>query len=170
MSRILVSLTLLCASLSVQISTSYAASPDDRQQSSDTSSGQSVVPVVQWNKNLLTIVRTAGAQPATVHPTRSFAIMHAAIYDAVNAIDGRHEPYLVQLRSVSKPASQEAAAAAAAHEVLVTLYPKFQPMLDSDLQQSLAQIPDGPVRIMASASERMLPIRCWRCEAMTAPT
>ena len=83
MSRLLVSLTLLCASLSVQISTSYAASPDDRQQSSDTSSGQSVVPVIQWNKNLLAIVRTAGAQPATVHPTRSFAIMHAAIYDAV---------------------------------------------------------------------------------------
>ena len=31
--------------------------------------------VVQWNKTLLTIVRTAGAQPATVHPTRSFAII-----------------------------------------------------------------------------------------------
>ncbi len=57
--------------------------------------------VVQWNKTLLTIVRTAGAQPATVHPTRSFAIMHAAIYDAVNSIDATHESYLVRIERVS---------------------------------------------------------------------
>ena len=43
-----------------------------------------VNPVVQWNRNLLSIVRTSGAQPATIHPTRSFAMMHAAISDAVN--------------------------------------------------------------------------------------
>ena len=76
--------------------------------------------VVQWNRTLLVIVRTPGAQPATVHPIRSFAIMHAAIYDAVNGIDGPHKPYLVRL-SASHVASQEAAAAAAAHEVLVKL-------------------------------------------------
>ena len=53
--------------------------------------------VVQWNRTLLVIVRTPGAQPATIHPTHSFAIMHAAIYHAVNAIDGSHKPYLVRL-------------------------------------------------------------------------
>ena len=53
--------------------------------------------VVQWNRTLLVIVRTPGAQPATVHPTRSFAIMHAAIYGAVNAIDGTHKHYLIRL-------------------------------------------------------------------------
>src|SRR6476620_2751924 len=121
MSRIFVSLALLWASLSVQASSSYAASPDDAHPSGDSSSAQSADPVLQWNKNLLAILRTAGAQPATVHPTRSFAIMHAAIYDAVNAIDGKHEPYLVRL-SASHFASQEAAAAAAAHEVLVNVY------------------------------------------------
>jgi hypothetical protein len=52
--------------------------------------------VVQWNRTLLVIVRTPGAQPATIHPTRSFAILHGAIYDAVDAIDGTHKPYLVQ--------------------------------------------------------------------------
>ena len=50
--------------------------------------------VVQWNRTLLVIVRTPGAQPATIHPTRSFDTMHGAIYDAVNAIDGTHKPYL----------------------------------------------------------------------------
>ena len=76
---------------------------------------QPVNPVVQWNRTLLSIVRTPGAQPATVHPTRSFAILHAAIYDAVNAIDRTHRPYLVRLSGVARDASQEAAAAAAAH-------------------------------------------------------
>src|SRR6266478_5844728 len=58
---------------------------------------QPVSQVVQWNRMLLVIVRTPGAQPATIHATRSFAIMHAAIYDAVNAIEETHKPYLVRL-------------------------------------------------------------------------
>ena len=56
------------------------------------SAAQSVNQVLQWNRTLLVIVRTPGAQPATVHPTRSFAIMHAAMYDAVIdvCISNRH--------------------------------------------------------------------------------
>jgi hypothetical protein len=137
MSRILITLTLLCSILSVQVNSSYG------QMSQGDSSSQSVNPVLQWNRALLVIVRTPGAQPATIHPTRSFAIMHAAIYDAVNAIDRTHKSYFVNLSGVAQSASQDAAAAAAAHAVLVGLYPQFQAMLDAQLQQSLAQIPDG---------------------------
>src|ERR1700740_1381042 len=105
-------------------------------------SAQALNPVIQRNKTLLVIVRTPGAQPATMHSTHSFAIMHAAIYDAVNAIDQRHKPYLVTLPDAPPSASQEAAAAAAAHEVLVALYPgpAFKASLDAALQQSLVQI------------------------------
>jgi len=118
--------------------------------------------VVQWNKTLLSIVRTPGAQPATIHPTRSFAIVHAAIYDAVNAIDGTHKPYLVRL-SASHFASQEAAAAAAAHEVLVKLYPNFQATLDDQLQRALAQLAnagraDGS-QIGNTVADRILALR-----------
>jgi membrane-associated phospholipid phosphatase len=118
--------------------------------------------VVQWNRTLLVIVRTPGAQPATIHPTRSFAIMHGAIYDAVNAIDGTHKPYLVRL-SASHFASQEAATAAAAHEVLVKLYPNFQTTLDAQLQQALARLPntgkaDG-VSIGNTVADRILALR-----------
>jgi hypothetical protein len=118
--------------------------------------------VVQWNQTLLVIVRTPGAQPATIHPTRSFAIMHAAIYDAVNAIEGTHQPYLVRL-GASHFASQEAAAAAAAHEVLVKLYPSFQATLDAQLQQALAQLPnrgkaDG-ISIGNTVADRILALR-----------
>ncbi len=118
--------------------------------------------VVQWNRMLLVIVRTPGAQPATIHPTRSFAIMHGAIYDAVNAIDGTHKPYLVRL-GASRFASQEAAAAAAAHEVLVKLYPSFQPTLDAQLQQALAKIRNGGkaegISIGNTVADRLLALR-----------
>ena len=147
MSKILIMLTLLCASLSIRATSSYSAAIDDEHQNSQDSAANSANPVVQWNRTLLTIVRTPGAQPATIHPTRSFAIMHAAIYDAVNAIDRTHKPYLVRLKGVSNFASQDAAATAAAHEVLIALYPnlnpKLQALLDEQLQQSLASIPDG---------------------------
>ncbi|HEV3292790.1 MAG TPA: haloperoxidase, partial [Streptosporangiaceae bacterium] len=43
-------------------------------------------PVVDWNRELIAILGTPGAQPATVHPTRSFAILQAAEYDAVTSI------------------------------------------------------------------------------------
>jgi hypothetical protein len=52
-------------------------------------------PVVAWNRILLGVLRTPGAQPTTVHATRSLAVVHAAIYDAAVAIDRRWSPYLV---------------------------------------------------------------------------
>ena len=125
-------------------------------------SAQPVSQVVQWNRTLLVIVRTPGEQPATIHTTRSFAIMHAAIYDAVNAIDGTHKPYLVGF-SASPVASQEAAASSAAHEVLVKLYPNMQSTLDAQLQQALAQLPNRGkaegIRIGKAIADRILAIR-----------
>jgi hypothetical protein len=140
---ILITLTLLCTDLSVQVTESHGASLDGQPQIPRGPLTQSVNPVVQWNRTLLVIGRTPGAQPATIHPTRSFAIMHAAIYDAVNTIDRTHRPYLVQLTGVTRHASLDAAADAAAHEVVVKLYPKFQATFDVQFQQSLAQIADG---------------------------
>jgi hypothetical protein len=143
MAKYLITLMLVCATFSMQANSSFGASLDDEHQNSQDSAAKSVNPVVQWNRALLVIVRTPGAQSATVHPTRSFAIMHAAIYDAVNAIDRTHKPYLVRLTAVSRFASQDAAAASAAHAVLVALYPSFQAFLDGQLQQSLSSIHDG---------------------------
>lgn len=139
MKKTLVAVALLSASL-----WGMAVTPaDEAKQNPKDTSAQSLNQVVQWNKILLTIVRTPGAQPATVHSTRSFAMMHAAIYDAVNAIDRTHAPYLVKVSGVPKHASQEAAAAGAAHEVLTALYPSFKAVLDDDLQQSLASLGSG---------------------------
>jgi membrane-associated phospholipid phosphatase len=90
--------------------------------------------------------------------------MHAAIYDAVNAIDRSHAPYAVRLSDVPRKASQEAAAATAAHDVLAALYPKFQATLDAQLQQSLAAIQDGTrkqegITVGTEVARRILAIR-----------
>jgi len=95
MLRALFAITL-CTSLTAMAATANGAETVDAAHSP----GKGINPVVQWNRNLLSIVRTPGEQPATVHATRSFAIMHAAIYDAVNAIDGTHNPYFVHLNGV----------------------------------------------------------------------
>jgi membrane-associated phospholipid phosphatase len=140
MFKILVTLAMTCAILQAQVTeTSTAASAEP----SAVSSTHSVNQVIEWNRTLLVIVRTPGAQPSTIHSTRSFAILHAAVYDAVNNIDGFFSPYLVRLSDVSRQASKPAAVDQAAHDVLVALYPAFQTTLDSELQQDLAQIKDG---------------------------
>lgn len=134
----------LCAGLGALATTTNATETDGTAQSS----GKAVDAVIQWNRNLLSIVRIPGEQPATVHATRSFAIMHAAIYDAVNAIDGTHQPYLIHLSGVPPNTSQEAATSSAAHEILVALYPTLKQKLDAALQLSLVQIPDGDDKTM----------------------
>jgi hypothetical protein len=141
MRRLLISFLLACACLSAEAILLQAASPAKSGQAGTSTDVPNVV--VQWNKVLLVIVRTPGAQPSTIHPTRSFAIMHAAIYDAVNAIDRAHKPYLLRLTGIPHSASQDAAAATAAHDILASLYPNFQTVLDAQLQQSLAPIPEG---------------------------
>src|ERR1700731_4683366 len=140
MSKTLVTLALLGPSLQAQITGAPIAA---NAEPSAVNSAQAVNPVIEWNRALLMILRTAGAQPPTIHSTRSFAILHASIFDAVNNIDGTYSPYLVRLSNISRLASQPAAADQAAHDVLVALYPAFQATLDAELQQDLAQIPDG---------------------------
>src|SRR5437762_14197571 len=132
MTKMLLTVALLCASLLLQGTGSAHAASDASQPDQ----------VIQWNRILLGILRTPGAQPATIHPTRSMAILHAAVYDAVNAIAKTNAPYLVDL-GAPRHASEPAAAAAAAHAVLVRLYPAQAAALDADLAVSLSQVPNG---------------------------
>jgi hypothetical protein len=145
-----------CALSSAALSAPLAGAPVSRAESTD--------PVIQWNRNLLAIVRTPGAQPATIHPTRSFAILHAAIYDAVNAIDRTHQSYAVKFSGVSRHASPAAAADAAAHDVLVALYPQLTGKLDATFQQSLTLVRDGVaktegIRIGEAVAQAILALR-----------
>jgi hypothetical protein len=98
--------------------------------------------VVDWNKQLVRIVNTPGAQPATVHPTRSFAILSAAMYDSVLSITHSGSPYLYSINAPSG-ARADAAAAEAGHDTLLALYPSAKAVLDQQLAGELAAIPDG---------------------------
>ncbi|HET8563131.1 MAG TPA: vanadium-dependent haloperoxidase [Candidatus Binatia bacterium] len=96
--------------------------------------------VTDWNDKAVAAGVKASQAPF-VH-TRSVAIVHVAMFDAVNSIDRRYTPYRVQA-STAAGASREAAAAAAAHFVLVRLYPDQAKDFDSFYQTSLAPVPDG---------------------------
>jgi hypothetical protein len=129
--------------------------------------------VIQWNQTLLQLLQTPGAQPATVHPTRSMAITQLAVYDAVDAIEGGSAPYLRQ-HPAPGAASPDAAAAAAAHTVLLALFPSQQPAIDSKYQDSLSQIGGGAharrgIRVGTDAAEAILAARANDGSAATPP-
>src|SRR6266704_965899 len=138
---------LICSCLQF---TSLANAATNEQQNS----AQPVNAVIEWNRTLLAIVRTPGAQPSSIHSTRNFAIVHAAIYDAVNHIEPKFSPYLVRLPDVPRSASKIAAADEAAHDVLVFLYPAFQASLDTELEQDFALLPDKQRKTLGIAVGR----------------
>src|SRR5262245_48218680 len=99
--------------------------------------------VTDWNSAALDAIRILNTPPPAA--ARNLAILHVSIYDAVNSIRRTHEPYFVT-GNVPASASIEAAAAAAAHQVLVTLYPSLKAQWDGTYQQGLASVPDDPHR------------------------
>ena len=133
-------------------------------------SGQSVI---DWNRQLVAILGTAGAQPATVHPTRSFAMLQAAEYDAVVAITGSGPAYRSTLTAPAG-ARPDAAADQAAHDVLAALYPGKLSDLDSQLTGELAAIPDGQpkqdgIAVGAAAARQLVALRSADGSAGTPP-
>ena len=97
--------------------------------------------VTDWNNAALDAIRTDRTAPPIA--SRSLAILHAAIYDAVNGIARTHEPYLVP-SAVSTSASRVAAATAAAHQALVSLFPSHTSTFDGLHAAILAGISNGP--------------------------
>jgi hypothetical protein len=99
--------------------------------------------VTDWNQTAIRATEIAGV-PVPVQ-TRVLAIVHAAMFDAVNAIDRKYTVYAVDVRA-APGASAEAAAAAAAHGILERIYPVQKPINDAALTNSLSPIPDGPAK------------------------
>ena len=129
--------------------------------------------VLVWNANAVNVI----GQPATITPpglgqapplaALHVAMVHGAIYDAVNAIVGDHEPYLPGLSAPSS-ASQAAAVAQAAHDVLYGITPAgntaVRTRIDDLLTASLTSIDDSQaktdgIEIGADAAAAMLAAR-----------
>ena len=111
--------------------------------------------ILDWNAVLLGVIRdwtTLSNDPytnriVTERPpvaARNLAMVHAAMYDAVNAIDGTHQAYHVDLEA-PEGASPVAAAAAAAQRVASQLYRAVdeRAVFEAALAEALATVPDG---------------------------
>src|SRR5262245_37590520 len=104
--------------------------------------------VLDWNAVALNAVRNdydLGHTPDQAGPTatsRALAIVHAAMFDAFNSIDGRFMPYLT-VAPDARGASIDAAVAQAAHDTRVSLYPQPASMFDAALASSLAHVHSG---------------------------
>lgn len=76
---------------------------------------------------------------------REMAIMHLAMFDAVNAIERRFRPYLVEA-DAPPTVSEDAAAATAAATVMAALHPQAVAEIKAALATSLAAVPDGDAK------------------------
>jgi hypothetical protein len=102
--------------------------------------------VLDWNAHAANAIVGVAGQP----PPRGLirlAMVHVAMYDAVNAIEGYPFTAYAVTPNVILPASPEAAAATAAHDVLVALFPLQEADLNTRYAASLAAIPDGAAKI-----------------------
>lgn len=109
--------------------------------------------VLDWNA---IAIRTMTSPPPAVNPffqARFMAITQLAVFEAVNAVQGGHQPYLGSIAK-APGASADAAAIAAAYRVLVTYFPSPATVaaLDGDRAAYLAAIPDGPAKASGIAT------------------
>src|SRR5687767_7246582 len=78
--------------------------------------------VTEWNQTAFNALNVTAGQDARL-VVLHLAMVHGAMYDAVNAIDGGYEPYLLSTSSAKPTDSKKAAAATAAYRVLLNLVP-----------------------------------------------
>ena len=99
--------------------------------------------VIEWNRILQSTVAIAGALPPTIFITRPLAILHVAMFDALNSIDPVYQPYAVRATVVGSP-SREVAAARAARDVMVAMFPAQAATFDAALAATAARFPGDP--------------------------
>ena len=99
--------------------------------------------ITDWDEKAVAVV-TPG--PRGTYPAqRLMAMVHVAMFDAMNSIARRYQPYLVQLPA-DPTTSKEAAAAAAAAAILATIDAKTANEMKVALASYLASIPDGAAK------------------------
>jgi hypothetical protein len=95
--------------------------------------------IMDWNAKADAIAAEKQVLPA--QQSRAMSMLHVAMFEAVNAIERRYTPYKLTL-STDRSASKEAAAASAAYDVLLAIYPDQKAVLDTALTASLSGIPE----------------------------
>ena len=91
------------------------------------------------------LAQQSSAMPSPPETQRASSRTALAVFEAVNAIDRRYQTYL-DFPAATSEASQDAAAATAAHRVLLHHYPQNKPILDESHAMAMALIADGPLK------------------------
>jgi PAP2 superfamily len=86
--------------------------------------------------------RTFGEQLGPVRASRAMAIVHIAVFDAVNAIAGGYKSY-TEVGPANPGTSMNCSVAQAAHDTLCALFPSQKPAFDGQLANELTQVPNG---------------------------
>ena len=94
--------------------------------------------VLDWNALMLDAIRLDDTGPTL--GSRNLAILHAAIYDAVNSVERTHQPYRLEL-DAPLGTSAAAAAVAAGYEVMLALYPPLRARTDALYESCVATAP-----------------------------
>src|SRR5262245_61928395 len=124
--------------------------------------------VLEWNQILLDTLKADRLLP--LYFSREAAIVHGAVFDAVNAIDRSYTPLFADVHA-SRGAALEAAAAQAAHDTLVALSPSHKEALDATLAADLAGIPPGRAKLGVAAGQAVAQqILAWRSTDGSADT
>ena len=105
---------------------------------------QSADTVLEWNRILVATLGTPGALEPTVFFTRPLALMHVAVFDAINSFDRVYTPYL-DFVDVPAGASRDAAVAQAAHDALVGMFPSQAAVYAAALATQLSRFPAAGV-------------------------
>jgi hypothetical protein len=123
--------------------------------------------ITDWDGKAVALVMPAGPLGVSQQiytAQRMMGMVHAAMFDAVNSIERRYEPYLVQLPA-DPTTSKEAAAAAAAATVLATIDEKTAREVTVTLATYLASIPDDGsakadgIRLGEAVAAKVLEVR-----------
>jgi hypothetical protein len=120
-------------------------------------------PVIEWDNVLIDTLRADTTRAGPGFSSRAGAIVHAAIFNAVNAIDGKYVSYHSSL-TADHSTSADAAVAAAGWRTLSSLYPAQQADLDDALATTLARVKNGPkedagVALGIAAADEILALR-----------
>ncbi len=94
--------------------------------------------ILDWNALMVSAIKEDDSGPTL--SSRNLAILHAAIYDAVNSIDRSHQPYAF-LIDPPPECSPAAGAVGAAYTVMATLYQTFQGRSDALYDSFVASVP-----------------------------
>jgi hypothetical protein len=118
--------------------------------------------VIEWNRILQATIGTPGALPPTVFFTRPYAILHIAMFDALNSIDYRYQEYAIRV-DAGASASREVAAAQAGHDVMVAMFPNQAAAFDAALAATVASAPSEAAvqgaSVGAAAARAILSVR-----------